>query len=286
MRRKIIFSLSVVSFLWYGCGMFEESKDESSSADTLDATLNSDEVLSSNPMSITSPGALSLSFAPNDAGSSLTASKKSKTILQKARDLDKILKGTADSCKPPSFLEDEEAKEEEPEKITCYEFDQEMIYGTNPGGQTYGTRDGTASDKSDEACLVAFARSRVKRIEDRIDRAVGKSQGLVCQTKKDQPQLPTKGAGAKNFIDSMKKVFGDKDTVSKAEISRLEDIDGSPVYRTDIIVKRNCDTSGQNCETDEMHLVHSPKSDTDNSTYSGVLWGKITGFKDPHDARR
>ena len=136
MKKLLFLGLSASSFYWYGCGMLEEDEkdEEASSAGSVvassDSTANSSAVTSSNPMAMLTPGSLSLSLAPEQSGTSLTAAEKSKTIRQKSDDVQDILKGKAESCLPPIFNK----QKAELSEVKCYEFDQEMIYGTNPGG--------------------------------------------------------------------------------------------------------------------------------------------------------
>ncbi|MBQ49336.1 MAG: hypothetical protein CMP10_18300 [Zetaproteobacteria bacterium] len=247
--------ISVMVFCTFGCN---EKKSE-------------EEAVATNELAAAYPGGLAVSFFPQDSGNSLTLdASKIKTVAAKKKEAENLINGTAASCLPTIFSESRTKP-----NVTCYEFDQEMLYGTNPSNQTYGTRDGKNTG-TDEACLVAFARSQVMSVEDILDKTLGLVQGMMCQAKKDgtASELPAVGETI-DLKTALNTAMGTQvSSVTAASIKRLADQNDRPVYRTDI-------TTTKDSETRELHMVHSPGSASDNTIYDGLVWSKITGFNDP-----
>ena len=250
----------------------DSDSSSSESSDSEDSVEDIADIVSTNSLALSYPDSLSLTILPESVESSTSlklVEGETRTLREKKRQADKLLNGTADSCLPSIF-----SRPVDKTRVTCYEFDQEMIYGTNPSGSTYGTRDGKA--ENGEACLVTFARNKAKRVENLVDRALGYIQGMLCQAKKEglDSEMPDVGEEL-DLKEVLTTAMGRKvSKVSSAKIKRLADQDSRPIYEIDIIVNKNS-------EVRETHLLHSPASDSDNSTYYGVLWSKVTGYEDP-----
>lgn len=220
----------------------------------------------SNQLALAYPGGLALSVFPTEDGTSLVDSEP-KSLRKKNEEAKKILNGEGESCLAPAakrFLS--EGAE------TCYEFDQEMIYGKKGESATVkGTKNG--KNGSGEACLVAFARGKVQEIQGIIERRLGMMQSMLCQAKKDNGgiTLPAEGGelDLKAALEKSMEQMPDatKPTIVAAKIKRLTNDDGRPVYRYDITFKKGD-------KTREFHVAHSPKSETDNNEYRGILWSK------------
>ena len=126
---SIVLSLGMIS-----CG--SDSDDDSAAAST---------VTTETALATAYPGGLAISVFPNESGSGLYLQDEksgddgegTKTLAEKKEEADALISGEADSCLPNIFQ-----TERVGQTVTCYEFDQEMIYGTMH--QTLGTRDGTA----------------------------------------------------------------------------------------------------------------------------------------------
>ena len=106
-----------------------------------------------------------------------------------------------------------------------------------------------------------------------IDKALGLVQGMMCQATKNGKagELPAAGSTAIDYQADLATALSEASgiTVDSATISRLEDQNSRPVYRSDIVITMG--TSSM-----ELHLVHSPASESDNNSYNGVLWSKTT----------
>lgn len=211
------------------------------------------------------PGGLAVSVFPQTTGSGLRLADEDngQTMKEKAEEAEAILKGEGE-CLPPMFDRDRAAG-----NVSCYEFDQEMIYGNRTNQQVSGTRDG--KDAAGEACLVSFARSKVASIESMVDRALGLVQAMMCQAKKDgkADSMPAAAGDSLDLAEQLTAAMGNKvGSVTTASIKRLADQSDRPVYRSDVVVEMADGT------VQEMHLVHSPESADSNDTYNGVLWTK------------
>lgn len=237
-----------------------DASDDESIADSIN---NSIEYV--NQLASAYPGGLAVSVFPQATAAGLRLQEedeKGQTIKEKSKEAEAVLKGEGE-CLPPMF-----ARTREGGNVLCYEFDQEMIYGTGATGQYMGTRDGT--NGAGEACLVSFARAKVASVESMVDRALGLVQAMMCQAKKDGKSDAMPAAGEElNLADQLKGAMGLKvSKVTEAKIKRLADQNEHPVYRSDISVEMADGT------VHELHLVHSPESTTSNDTYDGVLWTK------------
>lgn len=117
-----------------------------------------------------------------------------------------------------------------------------------------------------EACMVVTGRKLVSAAAARVDGALRLIEGMLCQAKKNGSEdLPAVGASK-----DMLAAFADFSnvSVSKAEISRLDDKSGRPVYRSTIVLKLNNNPS--NSGDFNFELTHSPGIEG-NGTYEGVL---------------
>ena len=266
-----LLALAAMSMALCSCG--KSSSNASNDGDTETApTSSGTSVLDTNLLSAIYPGGLAISIFPDSisaSGLTLTTDSDEKTLTMaaKSKETDAILKGERD-CVGRVFQ-----RQIKQEIESCYEFDQEMIYGKRPPSATYrGSRDG--KNAKGEACLVAFTRTQVREVELLIDRALGVVQTMLCQAKKagKVQGLPREGETI-DLAATLFEAFGDRvSRISKAAITRIADKDGRPVYRSDVTME------GRNGETQETHLVHSPASLSDNNTYDGVLWTRVSGI--------
>ncbi len=202
-----------------------------------------------------------------DAASDLFDKKdENKTMKEKIIETELILKGEASSCLDVNIFGDgpDTMNEEK-----CYNFDSDMnlsrFTGDNYSDTSFdwGTADGNNSEG--EACMVAFARIQIQDAVNTVDKALSIGRGLLCQAKKSglSDDLPDEGSTL-DLTSSFQKAVGSDTTVNLASISRLSDLAGRKVYRTDVKI---VDSHGRKLET---HILHSPGDDEDN--YSGTLW--------------
>lgn len=222
------------------------------------------------------PVDLGLSLFPTATGSSLYLQSETATdgasagesLTKKKADAEKKLSGQGDCLganlakKPPS-----EGAE------TCYEFDQDMVYGTKDGTKYFGTKNGY--NGKGEACLPAFARSKVDQMADMVDRATGMIQAMFCQAKKSDANLalPEKGKSV-DLLAALKTAFGNKATkISSAKMSReaADDSAGNPIYVSEIEIV------DINNATRIVSLVHSPRT---NGDYIGTLINAVVQVAD------
>ena len=195
----------------------------------------------------------------------ITSAEKDQTVAAKGKEGDKLVNGTADTCMPSSLSNTERAASTE----TCYEFDQDMNYG-GTAVSSLGTKTGLNS--KNEACMVAFARAQMDSIVQTVDQTLGYVQSMMCQAKKSGLDVNLAANATLDLTTSIKTALGAKaTTVTSAIITRLTDIDSRPVYRSDV---KLTDASSR---TREIHLVHSPASQTTNATYNGTLWMQMSG---------
>ncbi len=219
------------------------------------------------------PGSLSIAVFPTDTTTKLRledapppGDEPPESLKAKEAEAASYLNGTAENCLPPSLLRPAKKLEE-----TCYEFDQDMIYGTKDS-HVNGTKNGKSKvTDSTEACLVSFARAQVKAIEQIIDQGLGLQQAMICQAAKDG--VDAAAASSTEGVDLAKNLTeaGDtstdsrrpKITVSEAKMSK----DEAGVYRVSIKVSIAKDGV---TNTQTYVLAHVPDSE-DNSTYHGVM---------------
>lgn len=215
------------------------------------------------------PGSLSISVFPTSTSTGLTADDTDaapESLKEKDAEAKSFLEGTAEHCIPPSLFRPAKKIEE-----SCYEFDQDMIYGTKDT-RVNGTKNGKSTlSGSSEACLVSFARAQVKAIEEIIDQGLGLQQAMICQAAKDG--VDTAAAETADGVDLAKNLTEAGETAvdprkPKIEVTTakmLKDADG--VYRVTIDVKI---TKDDKTNVQSYTLAHVPDSE-DNTSYHGVM---------------
>ncbi|MCX6118249.1 MAG: hypothetical protein NT027_11960 [Proteobacteria bacterium] len=231
--------------------------------DSDDSTTESNPV-STNPAALAYPTSLAITAFPQNTGTTLADTDPSGgTAKAKNAEQEKILKGEGDSCVPKVM----DQKDKAPDENTCYEFDQDMVYGTMRDAKYYGTMDG--KDSAKEACLVGFARSRVKDVVGHVDRSLGLAQMALCKLKKDgKAAVPEVGAEV-DMKEALAAVLA-KSTVTTAKMKRLADAsDGAKVFTMSFDLVRPDGTPMV------VNIVHSPKN-AENTSYTGVINAKIT----------
>lgn len=213
------------------------------------------------------PGSLAISVFPTTTSTSLTADDAApESLKEKDAEAKAFLEGTAEHCIPPSLFRPVRRIEE-----SCYEFDQDMIYGTKDT-HVSGTKDGKSTiSGSSEACLVSFARAQVKAIEEIIDQGLGLQQAMICQAAKDGVDAAAAATAtgvdlAKNLTEAGEKAVDPrKPKIEVSTAKMLKDADG--VYRVSIDVSI---TKESKTTTQTYNLAHVPDSE-DNSSYHGVM---------------
>ncbi len=289
-RQRIqVTCIAASSLLLVNCSKSSSSTDAAalaaSSTTTSTTTTSTDtDVTTTNALALAYPSSLSVSVFPQStSASALRGSKltdplpaqedlpKVETFKEKQETAEAILKGEGDSCLPEIFQ-----KNLMDQSVTCYQFDQEMMYASQ-GSQTAGTK--TGLDSAGESCLVSFARSQISTVNAIVDQALGFVQAMMCQAKKSgSATLPAVGESLDLATEIGTAMGTYASTVTKATISRLKDQNGQPVYRSDVELAMKMNQGGTNKTlTTEMHLVHSPVSETSNDTYTGKLWVKRAG---------
>lgn len=278
MVRNIVFVLGLASSVAIlSCG--KKKSTEQAQQEVTDAI--------NNALALGYPTGLSIpTFPKTTTASALTdddtlnledTDTKGQTLKQKADDAKKILEGSVDDCfanlkKRAGFAL--------PQIDSCYEFDQEMIYGwRDNANQLKGTNNGlsqktdTAGVKSNEVCMVSFARDEMKEIESMIDQALDRAQVMACLGKKANKNPPS-AVGDKvdlaGEIQAKAAADGKAPTFSEVYIKRLDDKETRPVYETKIVTTKGA-------QTEDVTIWHSPASATDNNTYNGVIMIKRTG---------
>ena len=266
----IRFSLFAIvsSSILIGCGKKKSDDDTPEKV--------KDPVVTANALAIGYPEGLSLSaFPKSSAGTTLRledSSEKGQSLEEKRSDAKKVLAGDVKDCFQNSTARDKLAL---PSGETCYEFDQEMIYGwRDNANRTFGTKTGLSSKEgSVEVCMVSFARDEIKEIEKMIDQALDRAQIMACLAKKaGKPALEKVGdkIDLKAEINSKRPAGGSAPTFDAVTLERIADVSGKPVFQTKI-------STSKGAQSDEVVILHSPNSDSDNSVYSGVISIKRTG---------
>lgn len=251
MKRRTIFVLFPLVLAVSYCGK-KTSDDDSGSTS----------VAASNPATLAYPTSLSITAFPNTTSTTslmLAEDGKVPTAAAKNDEAQKIMTGKADSCIPGVFALTEKDLTE-----TCYQFDQDMIYGTKDGN-TFGTTSG--KNTSGATCLTTFARNSVYRIMGQVDRSMGLEQAALCQrVKAGVKDLPAVNAEV-DLTSYLKTAFGDKmGTVTTAKFKRLADnADGTKVFESTFDITRK-DGVGM-----KVTIKHTPKDD-DNNKYNGLMY--------------
>lgn len=255
-KKSLIIATTAITAFTH-CGKKSSDSDAASTTDPV----------TSNPAALAYPTSLAITAFPASTSTTLAeVDATDGTGAAKTSEQSKILSGEADSCLPKVM----DQKDQDITANTCYEFDQEMIYGTKTmtgkTAQTYGTVNG--KDSAGEACLVAFARAQVKRVVGQVDRSLALAQMSLCQRKKDGTSSQPAIAEEVDLAPFLKKVIP-KGTVNSAKMTRLADAsDGAKVFSMTFDVARPDGTPMI------VNIVHSPKDDT-NSAYSGVMYMQI-----------
>lgn len=177
---------------------------------------------------------------------------------QRAKESKERLTGNAKNCAPEILKRPSPLGRGE----TCYEFDQDQIYGTRDGSNYTGNRYGVNADG--EACMVGFAKSKVAVVNDLLERAKAMVETMLCQAKKIDPALALPAASGESLDLKAALETGmsaKAKSISTAKLERI-DIDGEPVYKSTIVT-----THGGEKQT--IVLVHSPG---DGEAYQGSLY--------------
>lgn len=268
LRRLLFVGPFAIAMLNYACSKAATSDTVAAPGATPTPAASNSVTTSSgvNALASAYPGGLSLSLFPTDGGTSLRLDTPAdevagaqESLKAKKEAAEKILNGKGDDCLPEVMKKAPPAESSE----TCYEFDQDMVYGYMSADKKLGTKNGL--NASGEACLVAFSRSKVDQVADMVDRSTGMVQAMFCQAKKadNEIALPEKGKSL-DLLASLTKAFGSKaNKVGKASIKRLDDTeDGLALYESTVEMETGDGKSRV------VTLIHSPGADGD---YRGIM---------------
>lgn len=288
--RRIITSLCVIGAISHGlsgCKKENESSNNSTSATTpTDDSNGPGNLAVTTELSLAVPDSLAISVFPQavDTDAQVAAGKiavsltaettdfNKKTMRQKIALQNDVINGRAESCISEEVFVRPQAVNE-----TCYEFDQDMVYGASfrpsnaASTQFRGTTDGKNS--AGEACLVAFAREEVGDVVSMVEQAMALVQAALCQANKDTAGLKLPEVGQEIDLKTpLAKTIGGRlgIAVESGILTRIEDSDSRPVYHTTITTTRD-----GNKRT--VNIVHSPAADATNDTYNGRLWVDLQG---------
>lgn len=217
------------------------------------------------------PQGLKILLLPEETSTALTLDESATTpaTLAEAQAKDeRYLEGKVDSCLSPVFLKPPAAEVGE----SCYDFDQDMLVVSGaPNSEGRGTLNGL--DKAGkQACLVSFAKGKVKQVEDVVDRATGLVQVMLCQAKKADSSFALPDVGAKVDLASVFKggIGARAKSITSASIERLEDVDSKPVYRSVVVM------TDERGVTRETRLTHSPTGSSEDGV--GTFQGSLVSF--------
>jgi hypothetical protein len=183
---------------------------------------------------------------------------------------DELLTGEAEKCLEAGVLEPAVANE--PSGDTCFN-DGQLRY-------VFGGLNEAIDSANNEPCVVLTSRRHVERARQLLDTATKIQLGMLCQVAKDGTEVSLPAVGETlDLVEAMTAAIGSDPSIKNGEvefasITRLEDEDGAPVYRTDVKVSKTQVDPGGNVtgsSTKELHLVHSP-ADGDSGNYRGVIW--------------
>ena len=231
-------------------------------------------VSQTNTLAVVYPTSLAITAFPTSSSSTSLADDESfqladDTTAVKNDRAAKILKGGEGGTCLPDSLKPQGDTDFTDDK--CYEFDQDMIYGAKDGKTFLGTKDGKNS--KGEACLVGFARAKIRRVVNSVDRSLGMIQMMLCQAKQRQSKstavaFDLSKVGATIDLTATMANNEAQAVPSVAKITRLDDVvDGDKTYKSfksEVVVVR------QDGVAMSIKLFHVQK-DADNKSFYGVL---------------
>lgn len=261
-----------------GCGSKKDSSDDSSSdqptstAGTNTGSNTSTTTDTTAAMLQVYPSQLALSIFSSDDAAALrlladtpteedeqaAIADASRTPAKVAAESKERLQGKASSCIPDILKRPPPMGRGE----TCYEFDQDQIYGKRGSGGYSGNKNGL--NANGEACMVAFAKSKVAVVNDLLERAKAMVETMLCQAKKSNPNLTPPAASGESLDLKAALAEGMSGRADEFEVAKLEriDVDGVAVYKSTIVSNR-----GGGKRT--IVLVHAPDAE---ETYHGTLY--------------
>jgi hypothetical protein len=253
---KIILASLMATALVYGCGKKKKSSDSSDDSQLAAAY----------------PLGLNIAIYPQTNSTSFALTDDlEQSVKAKNEEAAKRIRGEAD-CFPaalgkagPQMGEDK-----------CYEFDSEMIYLTQGGSYVNGTKDGKSKkDGSSEACMVSFARGKIKQITGMVDRTLGMVQMMICQARKSgaagAPGSEGESVDFKAIMDAAATAAG-KDP-SRMPVSAASMTLSSGKYVTEIAMKMPTAPNSPPTDSDPVEkitLTHNPSS-SDENAYTGTI---------------
>jgi hypothetical protein len=267
-KQIVVVASAFALSLSVGCKKKDKDDDEETTTSRPPIFSGSGAVGDGTSLSAVYPGQLALAVFTDESGSSLRLAEDeasveaARPIKERAAEEEQIASGKAESCFSPALSRQSPNEGVE----TCYEFDQDMVYGGKTSAALKGTKNGLNSDN--EACMVAYAKDRAKLINDMLDKAKGSVATMLCQAKKANPSvtLPASTGEQLDLKEILATAFADKGkaNIEQAILERLDDdADANPVFRSTVKM-----VFGDMTRT--VILVHVP-SFTDPSLYYGSL---------------
>ncbi len=191
---KLTQSLKIITIAVAGFAISTSCKKKSDDNDEPEATrppvfTGTGAVGDGTSLSAVYPGQLALAVFTDASGSSLrlvedeASVEASRPVKERAAEEEQVASGQAESCFSPALSRKSPAETNE----DCYEFDQDMIYGSRGSDPIRGSKNGLNSNN--EACLVAYAKNRATQINDMLDKAKGTIATMLCQAKKADPTV-------------------------------------------------------------------------------------------------
>lgn len=259
-RRKVVIAALVLTASGIAVNCGKKSDDDSGGTDTAS-------------LELAYPLGLALAIAPQTNSSTALAMVEDKepSARVKNEEARQMIRGEADSCLPPALSRPDGMMQQE----RCYEFDSEMIYIKNGSGTFMnGTKNGVATSVANEACMVSYTRSQVKRITGMVDRTLGMVQMMLCQAKKAGQGAPTSDGGSVDFRAIMEAAITaagknpDHLPFSSARMTKSGDN-----FVTEIEMQRPSapdQPPSASDPTEKITLTHKPTKD-DNSEFEGSV---------------
>jgi hypothetical protein len=253
---KIILAGILTTALVYGCGKKKKSSDSSGDSELAAAY----------------PLGLNIAIYPQTNSTSLSLSEDlEQSVKAKNEEAAKRIRGEAE-CFPTALGKVSPQMGED----KCYEFDSEMIYLTQGGSYVNGTKDGKSQKAgSSEACMVSFARGKIRQITGMVDRTLGMVQMMICQARKSgaagAPSADGQSVDFKAIMEAAATAAG-KDP-SRMPVSAASMTLSSGKYVTEIAMKMPTAPNSPPTDSDPVEkitLTHNPSA-SDENAYTGTI---------------
>jgi len=253
---KIILAGILTTALVYGCGKKKKSSDSSGDSE----------------LAATYPLGLNIAIYPQTNSTSLSLSEDlEQSVKAKNEEAAKRIRGEGD-CFPMALAKAGPQMGED----KCYEFDSEMIYLTQGGSYVNGAKDGKSKKTgSSEACMVSFARGKIRQITGMVDRTLGMVQMMICQARKSgaagAPSADGQSVDFKAIMEAAATAAG-KDP-AKMPVSAASMTLSGGKYVTEIAMKMPQTPNTPPTDSDPVEkitLTHNPSA-SDENAYTGTI---------------